>query len=490
MQGDSGHGAFADTSPSLPRAGDHAALPSAEPHGLRLKLIARFLEFNTWPTSRKLALLTGPVLLAHLFGSTVAHFGFEASANIDLPQLDRFLAAWSATVAIFFALSLWMTLTGRRGPWTAYAWVATYSVFIVWMLHLFGTMSSPHLLWYPAVITLWAIYFDERVGVFSAVYLLCLILLVAGLELAGVLPYAPLLLNRSIDPQLNLGWFSAHVLVTVVLLSLSFLLQWLALSVRRLQETRLRETNALLDQSSRLIRRYVPTQIADEILQGREQVAGINERRPLTVFFSDLVGFTEIAERLQPEQLSRTINEYFSTMTAIAQHHGGTVDELSGDAILVFFGAPQFTDERDHALRAAAMALQMQAAVDTLNAEWAAAGIDVTFKVRMGINSGVVTIGHFGSPERMKYTALGSHVNLAARLQAACTPGRILVSDSTRAWIHDRFACTPRGEMTFKGIARPMMTYELLPHERYGTTPTPTQASITDVARGEAKLRV
>ncbi len=169
-----------------------------------------------------------------------------------------------------------------------------------------------------------AIYFDERVGTFSAFYLFCFIFLVDTLELAGVLAYAPLLLNRSLDPQLNLGWFSAHILVTVVLLSLRFLLKCLALSVRSIQETRLRQANGLLDQSTRLIRRYVPTQIADEILARRQQTVGINARRPLTIFFSDLVGFTEIAERLQPEELSLAINEYLSTTTTIAQQHGGT----------------------------------------------------------------------------------------------------------------------------------------------------------------------
>ncbi len=405
------------------------------------------------------------MLLAHLVGSTVAHFGFHASANIDLARLDLFLALWSATVAGFFVLSLSMSLSGREGRFTAYAWVAVYSLFIVWMLHLFGTMSSPHLLWYPAVISLWAIYFDERVGVFSAAYLFVLIIIVCGLEMAGVLSYAPLLIERTVDAQRNLGWVGAHVLVTVVLLSLSFLLQWLALSVRRLQETRLRLANAMLDRSTQLIRRYVPTQIADEILAGKQQAAGRNERRPLTIFFSDIVGFTQIAERLPPEDLARIINEYFSEMTAIAQCHGGTVDELSGDAILVLFGAPSFTDDRDHALRAAAMAIEMQVAAEVLNLRWVDAGIDVAFQIRMGINSGVVTIGHFGSPDRMKYTALGTHVNLAARLQARCTPGKILVSHSTRDWIHDRIACAPRGEMQFKGLSKPVLTYEVIAGE-------------------------
>lgn len=128
------------------------------------------------------------------------------------------------------------------------------------------------------------------------------------------------------------------------------------------------EAHQQLERSSRLIRRYVPSQIADAILSGGEQVADKHERRKLTIFFSDLVGFTEIAEELEPEDLSRVLNEYFSEMTAIAQKHGGTVDELSGDAILIFFGAPVATDDKDHALRATRMAVEMQQAMDGLNA--------------------------------------------------------------------------------------------------------------------------
>lgn len=430
--------------------------------GVRERLVERFIQFNSWPPAKKLALLTGPVLLAHLIGSGIAHFGYDASSNIDLAALHGFLLAWAGAVAAFFVLSVALTRAGREARWMAYAWVAVYSLFVVWMLHLFGTMSTPHMLWYPAIITLWSIYFDERVGIFSAVYLFGLILIVGGLEVAGVLAYAPLLTDRAIDAQRNVGWFAAHVLVAVVLLSLSFLLQWLALSVRGVQEVRLRRANALLDERSRLIRRYLPTQIADDILSGREAGDG-NERRVLSIFFSDLVGFTEIAERLDPLHLAHVVNEYFSEMTTIAQQHQGTVDELSGDAILVLFGAPRFVSDREHALRAARMALQMQDAVAALNARWAAQGIDAVFRVRMGINSGLVTIGHFGSPDRMKYTALGTHVNLAARLQAACAPGRVLISQSTRDWVHDQLACTAIGEVRYKGLQQAVMTYELRP---------------------------
>ena len=168
----------------------------------------------------------------------------------------------------------------------------------------------------------------------------------------------------------------------------------------------------------------------------------------------------DIAEELEPEDLSRVLNEYFTEMTGIAHRHGGTVDELSGDAILVFFGAPHATDDKDHALRAVRMATEMQQEMVTLNARWRSLGIAETISVRMGISTGVVTVGNFGSPERMKYAVLGKHVNLAARLQTNCQPGNILLSHATWLLIEDQIPCVQKGEMQLKGINKPVMAYE------------------------------
>ncbi|MGH8693208.1 MAG: adenylate/guanylate cyclase domain-containing protein, partial [Burkholderiales bacterium] len=242
---------------------------------------------------------------------------------------------------------------------------------------------------------------------------------------------------------------------------LIFALIVLLILARRAQQARLDDAYRQLDRSAKLIRRYVPSQLADKIIKGEHSEDSRPERAKLTIFFSDLVGFSEIAEEMEPEDLSRVLNEYFSEMTAIAQKHGGTVDELSGDAILIFFGAPVATNDKDHALRAVRMATDMQQAMGALNARWRAAGITEVLQVRMGINTGVVTIGNFGSPDRMKYAALGKHVNLAARIQAECEPGRVLISQSTWLLVSDQVQCTPKGETQFKGIAKPVMTYEL-----------------------------
>lgn len=424
-----------------------------------MTLAERFIEFNHWTVSKKMTLLTALVLMAHLLGSTAAHLGFSASPNVDVALLDIFLAVWSADVAIFLAISVVALRAGWQGRWLAYAWVTTYSLFIVTLLHLFGLMSSPHVLWYPGAVCLWGLYFDERVGLFSALYLFGLILLVGGLELAGVLPYAPLLIDRSIDAQHNAGWFTAHILTFVVLLSLSFALQWLTVVVGRLQDQRLRTAHTMLERSNRIIRRYVPSQIADRIISG-EQVESLRpERTRLTIFFSDIEGFTQASDHMEAETLAALLNEYLSEMTRIAEGYGGTVNQFAGDGIMIFFGAPQATSDLDHALRAVHMALDMQARLLQLQQVWRQRGIKNPFRARIGINTGDASVGDFGSEGRKVYSAIGLQTNIAARIQTHCEPDRVLISQSTQELVGKHIRCTLAGALDLKGVQDAVQVY-------------------------------
>jgi class 3 adenylate cyclase len=217
-----------------------------------------------------------------------------------------------------------------------------------------------------------------------------------------------------------------------------------------------------LQASQRLLRRYVPEQVADAVISGPAESVDEHERRKLTIFFSDLVGFTDLSEELEPEDLATVLHDYFTEMSAIAKRHGGTVDDLVGDAILVLFGAPDRTDDHDQALRAVRMAVEMQSAMGPLNQRWASAGIPATLRVRMGINTGVATVGNFGSAERTKYTALGKQVNIAARIQSQCEPGKVLISHPTWLLVRDEINCTPKGELALKGLHKPMPAYEVV----------------------------
>jgi class 3 adenylate cyclase len=170
-----------------------------------------------------------------------------------------------------------------------------------------------------------------------------------------------------------------------------------------------------------------------------------------------------VADHIEAEELSEILSEYFAEMTAIAQHFGGTIDKFMGDAIMIFFGAPAMTDDRDQALRAVRMAMSMQERIGILCQTWEQRGLLGTFQVRIGINTSVASVGNFGAPGRMDYTAIGRQVNLAARLQVSCEPGRILLGHATWALVRDEIPCTAKGEIQVKGIREAVKIYEVVP---------------------------
>ncbi len=225
----------------------------------------------------------------------------------------------------------------------------------------------------------------------------------------------------------------------------------------------LRQRELELARSNALIRRYVPAQLVEQLQADGAELTERHARKKIVIFFSDIQGFTETADQLEAEEFSRVLNEYLGEMTRIAEKHGGTIDKFIGDAILIFFGAPKATNDKDHALRCVRMAVEMQKRMTELDRKWFNEGIQVPFKVRMGVNCGVATVGSFGSPGRMDYTIIGNQVNLASRLQTHCTPGKILLSHAVWALVKDDIPCDEKGEIQVKGIHYPIKTYEVTP---------------------------
>jgi class 3 adenylate cyclase len=154
------------------------------------------------------------------------------------------------------------------------------------------------------------------------------------------------------------------------------------------------------------------------------------------------------------------LNDYLTEMAAIAERWGGTVAKFVGEAMLVFFGAPVSLGERDDARRAVGMALEMRRRVEALSARWAEQGILVPASLRAGINTGVASVGNFGSAQRMDYTVIGNQVNLAARIHSRCEPDSVLISHSTWGLVSDQVECAQQGEIRVKGIHYPIMVYE------------------------------
>lgn len=223
----------------------------------------------------------------------------------------------------------------------------------------------------------------------------------------------------------------------------------------------LSEANDFLAAISLKIAKYLSPQIYKSIFSGQKDVTIATERKKLTIFFSDVKDFTAIVERLQPEDLTLLLNEYFTEMSTIALKHGGTVDKFIGDALLVFFGDPETQGIEEDARACLRMAVDMQRRLEQLNRVWHDRGVERPFRARMGINTGYCNVGNFGSDDRMDYTIVGAEANLAARLQSIAEPGGICLSYETYALVRDLVRARPLVPIAMKGISREVVPYEV-----------------------------
>jgi class 3 adenylate cyclase len=194
-----------------------------------------------------------------------------------------------------------------------------------------------------------------------------------------------------------------------------------------------------------------------------------SKRKYLTVFFSDIKGFTELTDTIETETLTQILNEYLDVMSQIAIKHGGTIDKYIGDCIMVFFGDPNSNGKIVDAINCLSMAIEMKSSMTALRMRWHRDGLSNPFSVRMGINSGYCTVGNFGSKNRMDYTIVGGVVNLASRLESNANPNEILISSETYSLVKDNIECVKKDEITVKGISHKVQTYEVISDKHKST---------------------
>ena len=218
-----------------------------------------------------------------------------------------------------------------------------------------------------------------------------------------------------------------------------------------------------LEKISNQLAKYLSPQIYKNIFETDTDKVETYTRKKLTVFFSDIKEFTSLSDTLDPDLLAEIINEYLSEMTEIALHFGGTIDKFIGDAILIFFGDPETEGTALDAEKCVNMAIAMRKRVGELDEVWKKEkGITQGLQVRTGISTGYCTVGNFGSVQRVDYTVLGSPVNLAARLEAACAPQEILVSPETKSLVEKAFEFEEKKPIKLKGFSDPIKSYQLI----------------------------
>lgn len=244
--------------------------------------------------------------------------------------------------------------------------------------------------------------------------------------------------------------------------------------------------NELISQNDRMaelqskMRKYLSPQLFQALVGGTADAdTKSHERVKLTIYFSDIVGFTDLTDSVEPELLSSVLNSYLTRMSEIALSYGGTIDKFVGDAVMVFFGAPESLAAQDQAERCVRMALEMREALYPLRAEWKLKGVTQTLQVRAGINTGICTVGNFGSENRMDYTIIGNQVNLAARLQSAAPPDGIYMSSKTHSLVEDLVVANFIGSRQVKGIHKPVDVWELTSLS-HGNLPTSRYLDLAD----------
>lgn len=206
---------------------------------------------------------------------------------------------------------------------------------------------------------------------------------------------------------------------------------------------------------------YVTASVVNEILKDPDKLNLHGEERNLSIFFSDIEGFTSLSEGMSPLEVVKLLNEYLTAMTEIIFNFNGLLDKYEGDAIMSVFGAP--ISQKDHATRACRCALENQKTLRKLREKWKKEGRP-EIRVRIGINTGNVVVGNMGSTMRFDYTVIGDNVNLASRLETAnkLFKTEILVSSTTAKAAEDIIISRCLGMLKAAGKTRPVEVFELM----------------------------
>jgi PAS domain S-box-containing protein len=238
---------------------------------------------------------------------------------------------------------------------------------------------------------------------------------------------------------------------------------WADISDRKRVEEEVQRLAEQVERRNRFIRdtfgRYLTDEVVAAVLESPTGLRIGGEKRKVTMMMADLRGFTSLSERLAPDRVVVILNRYLAAMVKIIKQYEGTIDEFIGDAIFVLFGAPIWRE--DDAQRAVACAVAMQLAMASVNEQNRQDDLPEV-EMGIGVHTGQVVLGNIGSPERMKYGVVGSHVNLTSRIQSYTTGGQILISEITRKEVGPVVRIGKQLEVKAKGFEHPVTLAEVL----------------------------
>ena len=222
--------------------------------------------------------------------------------------------------------------------------------------------------------------------------------------------------------------------------------------------------------------KHVSPALVDRMLSHDDPLKALDlsgKRAKVTIFYSDIRGFTAMSEKMTPEQIYGQLNEYFEEMCKIVFEHGGYVDKFIGDCLMAVFSAPDPRPGNIDAIEATESAFRQQERIIEMMTEWQAAGRQI-FTVGMGLNTGEVVMGNLGSSDRLNYTVIGDNVNTAARLYNVAKGGQTIISEATYNEVKDHFIVNELTPVFVKGKVLPLRNFELLARLKPGEPNTST----------------
>ena len=391
----------------------------------------------------RLALVVPFVLIPAAFGLNVA-----LATSHDLGTAAPLFRVWLAVGLAFVAVNLALVVVARAGGDEARPGLAralTYLALSAELLanqlamHLVGPITSHGPIYIVVIVAVYRVFFDYRIARFATIVGVILYGVSAWLGFAAIVP-AGAILPAFEHPVHDDPLLAALVIHTVIV---AIVFTFFAVNFAVNQTARLHRY-----MTESVLGRYLPPSLVARAARGELRLDAEPERRVVTVMFTDLVGFTSLAERIGERDVARMLNQYLSRCADVAHAHGATIDKFIGDAVMVLLGAPDELAPEEQAYRCVRLAFEMQATLD-----------DTPLQMRAGINTGEVIVGHFGSITRSDFTAVGHAVNLAARLETSCAPGRILLGEQTARLVGAKLALEPAGEFRLKGISAPVKAY-------------------------------
>jgi class 3 adenylate cyclase len=405
--------------------------PNATSRRLRFAAVLRF------------ALIVPGIWLPTLFGGLAT-----IRQGHDQPAIRLVIVLWVLQAGIYLVANTAILVSRGRHPRLerdlTYLCTALELGGNHLVMYSLGTLASHGLVFDLLVVAVCRVFFDFRVSLFAMAYSVVMFTGTGVAEAAGLLPIAPV----SPFPLRHMAYVHRPTTRAIVQASVAaFVIAFAAINYGMNQVLKL---HRFITES--VLRRYLPPSLVARAAEGELRLDAPPERRVVTVMFVDLVGFTALSERLGAEAIGELLNRYLSRMADIAHEQGATIDKFVGDAMMVVFGAPEPLPPEEQARRCVTLALALQAAVRALQP-------DLALQIRAGINTGDAVVGNFGTLARSDYTVVGPSVNVAARLETASRPGRVLLGAETARLLGDAVPLEPAGELQLKGVSAPVAAF-------------------------------